>query len=98
MRTKSERGYMKRAAIVDGRVMPAVIQPFTFPEPRALKQRLADIRWTHGPPMKRHCLKAKAKNHSTCNLRLWRKRSWDCLSYSKTMRLSGLPSDTTMVP
>ena len=42
-------------------------------------------------------LDAAAQNHSTRNLRLWLKRFWNCLNYSRSMRLSGTPSDTTIV-
>ena len=40
------------------------------------------------------CLDAAGKNHSTRNSRLWLKRSWNCLNYSRNMRLSGTPSNT----
>ena len=45
--------------------------------------------------MKRPCLAAESKNHSTRNLRLWLKRSWNFLSYSRSTHLSGTPSNTT---
>ena len=55
------------------------------------------VTWSHGPPMERPCLEMGAKNHSTVNLRLLLKRSWNRLSYSRSMRLSGTPRTTTNV-
>src|SRR6516162_2406828 len=53
--------------------------------------------WSPGLPTKRVCLEAEAKNHSTRNLRLSRKRSWNRLGYSRSTYLSGTPSNTTNV-
>ena len=39
--------------------------------------------------MERPCLEMGAKNHSTVNLRLLLKRSWNCLNYSRSIRGAG---------
>jgi len=53
-------------------------------------------RWPHGSSLESPYLDAAAQNHQTRNLRLWLTRFWNCLNYSRSMRLSGTPSDTTI--
>jgi hypothetical protein len=51
--------------------------------PRSLEnlKNVKGVTCSHGPSMESPCLEAEAKNHSSPNLRLLLKRSWNHLSY-----------------
>ena len=74
-------------------------QPRPPLSPRSLEnlKNVKGVTWSHGPSMESPRLEVGAKNHSSRNLRLLLKRSWNRLSYSRSTHLSGTPSNTTNV-
>ena len=70
-----------------------------LPSPGSVEnlKNVKGVTWSHGPSMERPCLEVGAKNYSTRNLKLLQKRSWNCLSYSRSMRPPGTPSNSTNV-